>query len=295
MERAMMKYDKMPNVLIDGDSLLRGAPLGILNCLASSSSRQTRERYENGVYWTLETVVKTWTGWAVLKAIATTRGKKVRIVPYTAEEQKARPNALAYTRPDDERDAAPAGQVPFAGGEDDPNTPKDERFNKENYIGTGQGSDATITLDPTREDKPDSTLLHELVHALRDIRGKRNRVPAGKGGMRRFENEEEFFAYLIGSIYNSEKRYPKLTFGSAFGEVPNAWNTSQGFLRDFLNGRNFVLLIDKLNSQCGDVCTNLSLKVPVWVPFNPVREYLQNRDQYPLVGTPPWMKEKAGT
>src|SRR5215467_5632887 len=108
----MMKYDQMPNVRIDGDSLLRGDILGFA-FTASSSSRMAREWYENGVYWTLETIRKTWTGWAVLKAIATTRSKTVRIVPYTEAEQKGHRNELAHTGADNRKDAAPAGLVPY--------------------------------------------------------------------------------------------------------------------------------------------------------------------------------------
>jgi hypothetical protein len=288
----MMKYDQMPNVRIDGDSLLRGDILGFA-FTASSSSRMAREWYENGVYWTLETIRKTWTGWAVLKAIATTHGKTVRIVPFTEAQQKGHRNELAHTSADNRKDAAPAGVVPYRGGKDNPKTPEDERFKREAFTGTGEGSDATIEFDPTKQRHQDTTLAHELVHALRDLRGKQNRVPTGSGRIRRFTNEEEFFAYVIESIYKSEKRYPTLSLGSEFGVVPDEWKTSQGFLRDPDSGKQFWLLLDKLNSQCGDLCAYLKNNVPAWVPFNPVREFLEHRDQYPLVGTPPWA-EKDG-
>jgi hypothetical protein len=286
----MMKYDKCPNVRIDGDSLLK-APLGI-NCFASSSSRTLQEQYQNGVYWTLETIVKTWTGWAVLKSIATTHGKKVRIVPFTAADQKDYPDARAISLEDDPEGAAPLGVVPFLGGDDKPETKKwDERFDRADYQGSGQGSDSTIHFDPTRYEHPDAILVHELVHALRQLRGKQNCVPTGKGAIRSFNNEEEFFAYTVSNIYRSEKKYKDLEFGAfVYYTVPPEWKTSEGFLDDFANGRSFARLLDKLNSQCGDLCNYLKINVPRSVPFNPVREYLEHRENYPLVGPRPSSK-----
>jgi hypothetical protein len=83
-----------------------------------------------------------------------------------------------------------------------------------NGSGTGTGTNATIYYRPeawgvfgTASDstapsnRPDEVLLHEMVHAARDMKGVSYLLPMAKG----YENEEEFLAIVITNVYLSEK------------------------------------------------------------------------------------------
>jgi hypothetical protein len=81
----------------------------------------------------------------------------------------------------------------------------DDDQQKLDRLGTGSNCDIHFTPGRPHEvgpgAKPDEVLLHELVHASRDMRGVRF-----KGSMNGdFDNEEEFIAILIDNIYLSEK------------------------------------------------------------------------------------------
>jgi hypothetical protein len=62
-----------------------------------------------------------------------------------------------------------------------------------------------LVWDVADHDK-DYQLLHELVHAVREMRGQLQMVPTVN---KEWDNQEEFFAILIANIYLSEtgKRY----------------------------------------------------------------------------------------
>ena len=80
----MIRYSKCSNILIDGTVLMKGF-LG-LTLLPSADSRAAREKYEASIVRQLDMLVSRRTGWAVLKEIydlGRSRGKEVRIVPYT--------------------------------------------------------------------------------------------------------------------------------------------------------------------------------------------------------------------
>src|SRR5262249_52863918 len=159
------------------------------------ASKAARDKYEASVVRQLDMVVSRWSGWAVLKEIADigrSRGKEGRIVPYTREDQNERGDENAFARPLSGRAAAPRAVTPYMGGVDDPSTPADERYQTMSYTGTGEGSnvevhyspdrlsqgpaplcprDGTVSKGPCRltpgsDDTPDTTMLHELVHAL---------------------------------------------------------------------------------------------------------------------------------
>jgi hypothetical protein len=51
---------------------------------------------------------------------------------------------------------------------------------------------------------PDTVLLHEMIHGLRQIQGRDNKWPM-TGSVRDYENEEEFLAIQITNVYTSSK------------------------------------------------------------------------------------------
>src|SRR5262249_50774702 len=80
--------------------------------------------------------------------------------------------------------------------------------------GMGTGTNATIFYRPEAwgvfgtastaaapSNRPDEVLLHEMVHAARDMKGVSYLLPMAKG----YENEEEFLAIVITNVYLSEK------------------------------------------------------------------------------------------
>lgn len=69
---------------------------------------------------------------------------------------------------------------------------------------------------------PAEMLLHELVHALREMSGRENTLPMGRG----FDTREEFFAILVTNIYSSERgRFRPLRADHGRGNLvdPQVW------------------------------------------------------------------------
>ena len=122
-------WGQTATLLIDGTVFLEGWRR--LTWFPSDASKAARDKYEASVVRQLDMVVSRWSGWAVLKEIADigrSRGKEVRIVPYTREDQNERGDENAFARPLSGRAAAPRAVTPYMGGVDDPSTPADERY-----------------------------------------------------------------------------------------------------------------------------------------------------------------------
>ena len=301
---AMIRCSKCSNIIIDGESLLDGF-LGLTK-LASDKSKAARDRYEASIVRQLDMLAAWRTGWAVVKDIFDTgksRGKEVRIVPYTRKDEMEMGEENAFARATSPRDAAPRGVTPYRGMEDNPKTPADERYELVSYTGTGEGSDAEIhyspeklpqgpvpvcprdgtvskgpcRLKPGADDTPDATLVHELVHALREMRGQRCRTPTWVKG---YDNEEEFYAIL----YVSEQGMKNLREDhQGMGLLNAARSTSEGFLgngaathEQLVNRR----LVHKFVCQNHALCANISSAANA--AFNPIREFMRNAQLYPL-------------
>jgi hypothetical protein len=111
---------------------------------------------------------------------------------------------------------------------------------------------------------PDEILLHEMVHALRDMQGVTNPVPTTL----RYKNEEEFLALVITNVYISKKKGNTLLRKDYihYGALEPPRNTSDGFLKDdehrkILN--YYSTLWQPVFGLLGDVET----------PFNPFRPF----------------------
>jgi hypothetical protein len=148
------------------------------------------------------------------------------------------------------RDKQYAGKDDDDDTETDPATHKgDERYDPvaPKYAAKGGGSDTIIYFTPGAKgdkscangsglcaDNPDEVLLHEMVHALRDMQGLFNPVPTVT---LRYMNEEEFLAIVVTNVYISKAK------GKTFlrpdyrrvGPLQAPSNTSDGFLKDTEN------------------------------------------------------------
>jgi hypothetical protein len=119
---------------------------------------------------------------------------------------------------------------------------------------------------------PDEILLHEMVHALRDMQGVSNPVPTTM----RYKNEEEFLAVVITNVYMSKKKGNKLLRPDYlhYGPLPDHLNTSDGFLKDDENKRLLAFYSTQWQpvfGRLGDVDT----------PFNPFRPFKPTPKQKP--------------
>jgi len=257
--------------------------------------------YEESVKELMDKLWDTWTGWAVIRKIVDS-GKNVKIVPLldsdvTLELGQRR----AFARSAIGVDAAPAGAERYRGGVDDLATKADERFRIVKGRGTGKGSDCEIHYSPedyavlpvcsktvttncvpsffTRDRGADDTLVHELTHALRMLRGQFRTEPTRNKG---YDNQEEFFAAVVQNTYASERKKTVLTAGHHGGKLSQEMATSVGFLGDgypiSLEQLENRLLVSRFIREDGDLCSEFATRV--CATFNPVKEMLRNPNKY---------------
>lgn len=196
-------------------------------------------------------------------------------------------NALASAK--DVRAGAPAGVSGagpgywYAGKSDDPRTFKDERYTlmPPRVAGTGKGSAADIHFSPERHaratrphERPDTVLLHELVHALRYTQGLANPVPTKEPV---WDNEEEYLAVVVTNVYQSVKGARPLRRGHGHQSLAAPLDTSAGFL-DFemdVDGTatrtNWEVM--SIHERIWPTFWEIALHVKT-APFNPFRELL---------------------
>ena len=138
-------------------------------------------RYEHVVFKLLETVDKSDVGGVVFANLA----RQLMIRPYIWSPDNAFTVAASVVAATKEGSAvacdAPGSTV----------------------VGTGSGSDVTIWIKPANRLVPDATLLHEIVHALRMMLGRRTCIEAALDD---FDRDEEYYAILIANIFMSEKK-----------------------------------------------------------------------------------------
>jgi hypothetical protein len=184
----------------------------------------------------------------------------------------------------------------------------DEREMKQWFEGTGLGSDVEIHYNPHPPAGPISTcpddgrkwtngcplyegadhgkddqLFHELVHAVRELRGEFNQILTWD---KDWMNEEEFFAVLLTNIYLSERGKKNLRGNYlGFGLLATELSTSEAFLGKGTSPvskmhREHRRLVHKLVCEDWRMCSTISAKVNA--PFNPIREFMRHAELYPL-------------
>jgi hypothetical protein len=116
----------------------------------------------------------------------------------------------------------------------------------------------------------DELLVHELVHALRQMKGTFNAIPLSKAPDQNYDDVEEFYAILVANIYMSERGETQLVRDHHSSQsLKSAWSTSEGFLSDATN-KEWVRKFCKFEE------TDLSTRIKSlsMVKFNPIGYYL---------------------
>jgi Effector protein len=265
--------------------------------------------YEKAVCDLLEKLWGTWTGWAVIRGVVDTR-KKVKIVPLLdSEVPKESGQRRAFAMPKSNKDASARGSDLYRGGIDDPATKVDERFQLVSGRGTGKGSDCEIHYSPedyavlpvcsktvtkncvpsyfTRDRGADDTLVHELTHALREMKGQFHKLPTRHQG---YDNQEEFFAMVVQNTYASERKKTVLSAGHHGGKLNPEMAASAGFFGkqrpiSLLQLEN-RLLVDRFIRENPDLCHGFATRVTA--TFNPVKEMMENPYKYPYDSKLTW-------
>ena len=223
-----------------------------------------KDQYINTVTkFITKTISHTFTGAAVLREISACKPRTVTISPFHPLVDD--PDD-ATTTPDDPDRATWIGR---AQPDDDPEIVK--------IMGTG--SNSAIHFTPGRPEvvgpasKPDEVLLHELVHASRQMRGVRFKGSVNKD----FDNEEEFIAIVIDNIYLSEKGQTDLRANhNGHKRLPT------GFRDHFLDNWQHLdqpprWLIEAFRNRQLLLYHDLA-KIPKWkAKWNPVRQWEQMR------------------
>jgi hypothetical protein len=142
---------------------------------------------------------------------------------------------------------------------------------------TWNGPDTNAGLDPSSLISPDSVLLHELLHALRQIQGLW--LPTRMGN--HFDNQEEFLAIMVANLYLSENGnttrciadhqrgfHPLLLTDSA--AFANTYSPQLSRFKMDMSGRFW-------DGLCGVRCA-----------FNPIRAYQAQYDRMFTPDLTPW-------
>lgn len=158
-------------------------------------------RYMSSVEGWLDQINRWQTG-GILLAEINGASRRVTILPFRGTKPNAYEHARSFLG---EINAVEKGAFvdPFV-------NPFDEDLEASARLkGTGRGADAIIEFTPdvlrsemgTPGGAPDEYLFHELVHALRNMRGVMNGTFVSGG----YDNQEEFIAVVLTNIYLSEK------------------------------------------------------------------------------------------
>jgi hypothetical protein len=282
MSDPILTFDGCPNITIDGSALVKQYQS---HPLTRNDAGYLANLWATRVLRQLNIIGHFAAGRAVFSEIHFA-GHDLRIVPYDKEDTKKYGWANAYAHMDDGFAASPEGVFIYAGGSDNPQTPWDERYQAVPGLGTGGGSDVHLHYTPDRfmgdlapvqiGYGPDEVLLHEMIHAMRDMQGLRNPLPT-EGSDRAYDNIEEFLAVLVTNIYMAQKNPSAVLRLGHHGNdfLPNEECTSQGFLT---NNNNNLLYVQNLGGE-----EHIFFGIVAEWPgdaFNPLREYMTNQNHY---------------
>jgi hypothetical protein len=209
------------------------------------------------------------------------KAKFVTIVPYKDKDEDGNLKCNAGTDALDPEEGNEAGQPLYQGGDDDPDTKEDDRFTVTSpNKGKGHGSDSDVHFNADQwgskakcsqgilASLPDEVLLHEMIHGMRYLQGKRNALPLA-GNVRTYANKEEFLSIVIVNIYMSVKGTKQLrgSFDASIA-LPAKQSTSAGFLTEPDNRK----LLTQLKDEELELFNTIK---PVKATFNPITELLK--------------------
>jgi hypothetical protein len=255
-----MKYfPNVPNLNINADNFLDGF-LG-LRWLPSDHAKRQVADYERKVGNLLFRLWGKYTSGWVMYEIGRARPKQVDIKPSQfGPDYFPKDKNNAFTGPKDRDDWPDAMKRGTEGKTCLPETKKDD------VPGTGQGVDVIISFDPDQfatSEGPgslaDEILLHELVHAMRDVGGKGTRC---FGAPRGFNSDyEEFVAVVIANVYNSELGRPLRKNLEGYQPLQPELCSSQAFFDKF---QQYLLPLRDVHQHL-----YTALKKATGIPFNP--------------------------
>jgi hypothetical protein len=260
-------------------------------------------RYENnasGRAWlnevgaTFATIAGNVCGQVFLEAVENSGGRRIIIRPRTAAEI-ARDQCNAYAGPTSWSDATPAGEMVYTcGSSPRPHTTRSRLdawldLPGRPVMGTGTGSDSEVAFESGiwhsgavcggmgSGANDDEILFHELVHALRQIRGLMHCAPMYGN----YDTQEEFFAIVVANIYVGCK-VPAPGDASLIRESHSGFSPIAVEPRAWLDShRRNRAYLDQMRRQMPDLWGNLS-RIPwsqCW--FNPVRQVAYPHDPAP--------------
>jgi hypothetical protein len=263
------------------------------------------DQYEKQITDALDLIKRTRVGGFVLGALPA--GKSITIQPKVAAAARKPTQAIPWKG--QEKRAYARGVHLFDGRMLTP-----DQYGPNDMVGEGDGikgsgADVLIPFDPDQSvpgcmdapgakprigDDDDMVLLHELVHALREMDGALNPIPFNKTPCQLYLDEEEFYAILVQNVYISERcaagaklimdheqhkplSEAKALLESIAGFPTYDWATSVGFLKG--NKDNLRLVARFCNQEEPDLSHQIE---GVSVAFNPIREYRMNKAKYPV-------------
>jgi hypothetical protein len=263
------------------------------------------DQYEKQIKAALDLMKGSRVGGFVLNALPT--NKTITIQPKIAAAAKKPTQAIPWKG---QEKKAYARGVHLFGGQ----TLTPDQYGPNDLVGEGDGvkgsgSDVLIPFDsdqsvpacmdapgnkPRIGDDDDMVLVHELIHALREMDGALNPIPFNRMPCQMYVDEEEFYAILVQNIYISERcgfgaklimdheqhkplSEAKILLERIAGFPTFDWATSVGFLKG--NKDNLRLVARFCNQEEPDLSHQIE---GVDVPFNPVREYRMNKAKYPV-------------
>jgi hypothetical protein len=237
-----------------------------------TKSYATPWQYEHAVLPQLQRIHRSHTGQAVFHEFITRSNHRMTIIPY---EQ---PLLNAFAAAKNLQTATPKGQVERSGADGH------VLLNAQGQplVGAGGGSDSDISFTPSMFTKfcnqqkkghkagahPDEVLFHEMVHAVRQMRGLLNPLPLGF----LYDTEEEFYAILLANIYASETGRAIDLRSDHHGFEHLTTDTNAKFLpkKDMTDYR--YRLVDKLVHEERQMALALA---KIHAPFNPIRRYYE--------------------
>ena len=286
----MTEFERCRCITVDGHYFIEGR-LGLDRRPSQGAKTQAAE-YEKQVIAQLNEITRhSYTGSYVTYALTDTR-KSVKIVPHELLDKREGPlggKCQSGVEPEgwDERFydrlGDPRQQSLYA-----IDKLKHAKYTTVFYSPSVWGEKSVCHDSHLAGQRPDEVLLHELVHALRDLQCRRdNMAYRGSGNVEfRYGNREEFLAILVTNIYMSEKKRGPLR--GAWMLDPAGGNllsgeaaTSEGFLKSSWRLREVSVLYKEetqLFKGIGSADTS----------FNPIREYIDHPDKWskPLVPDP---------
>lgn len=156
-------------------------------------------------------------------------------------------------------------------------------------------SQALAEMGQTAAQLPQEVLFHELVHAFRVISMSARPKPIytydpSKGGLHRYDNDEEFIAVLLTNIYISDpSNRNKSTLRADHTTGYTLQKELAGSFEFFRSGSSTFRVVDKFCKQNPGL-TGAMAKVAA--PFNPLAAFYKDRDKALHYSTHPHAHER---